>query len=54
MEKTDENFWLVVGQGLYMLMQKEAVLAPPLKGDMHLLESYVLFFKCFWRVEWVL
>lgn len=54
MEKTDENFCLVAGQGLYKLMQKGKVLAPSLKGDMHLLESNVLFSKCLWRVEWVL
>lgn len=35
-------------------MQKGKVLAPSLKGDMHLLESNVLFSKCLWRVEWVL
>lgn len=50
----DENFWLVAGQGLHMLMQKEKVLAPSLKGIMHLLESCVLSSKYLWRVEWVL
>lgn len=47
MEKTDENFWLVVGQGIspgsYMLVQEGKVLAPSLKGDVHLLESYAIF-----------
>lgn len=42
MEKTGENFWLVVGQGLYMLVQKERVLAPSLEG-MCIYWSYMSF-----------